>query len=239
MTRRHGFTLIELLVVISIISLLIAILLPALASARRAARNAGCLSNQKQMGVFFATYMTDNRAVFPEDKDFNTTNEWFWYETVARLEDATTIPVFCPEDQLSSGNVRATPGGNISYGYNYILAGNFMGTWSWFGTSVQAQFGLPNPVRLEMLKRPTATVVAVDSGINANGIGWFRVRPWNDTSNGYASPRHQGGTCNVLWADFHAASVKSTDGTRNGLYADSVLGNVWSAASADVKWDIR
>ena len=239
MRRQHGFTLIELLVVISFISLLIAILLPALASARRAARNAGCLSNQKQLGILFATYMTDNRAVFPEDKDYNTTNSWFWYETIARLEDASSIPVFCPEDLHNSGKVRATPGGNTSYGYNYILAGNFMGTWSWFSANDQAKFGLPNPVRLEMLTHPSDTIVAVDSGINADGIGWVRVRPGDDTSNGYANPRHQGGTCNTLWADFHASTVKSSDGLASGLYSDTVLGNVWSAAGTNIKWDIK
>lgn len=237
--KRHGFTLIELLVVISIISLLVAILLPALGSARKAARNAACMSNQRQVGILFATYMSDSRAVFPEDKDYNTTNQWFWYETIARKDDATTIPVFCPEDLLASGKVRSTPGGNISYGYNYILAGNFMGTWTWFSASDKAKFGLPNPVRMESIKRPSDTVVAVDSGINANVIGWFRVRPWNDTSNGYAFPRHQGGTCNTLWADFHVKSVKSSNGLASGIYTDDVLGNVWSAAGVNIKWDIQ
>jgi prepilin-type N-terminal cleavage/methylation domain-containing protein/prepilin-type processing-associated H-X9-DG protein len=235
--RRHAFTLIELLVVISIISLLIAILLPALASARRAARNASCLSNQRQLGILFATYMSDSRSVFPEDKDINTTNHWLWYETIARKEDATTIPVFCPEDSLSSGKVRATPGGNISYGYNFILAGNLnnLSDFNWFGAALQAKFGLPNPVRMEAIRSPSQTVVASDAGINT-GNGWYRYRPYYDAGNGYAMARHQGETCNVLFADFHVKTVKSANGTSSGLYDNTVLGDPWKT---NCLWDIQ
>src|SRR5690349_1198472 len=66
----HAFTLIELLVVIAIIAILAAILFPVFAQAREKARTAGCLSNEKQIGVALQMYLQDN------DEHMPTTCSW-------------------------------------------------------------------------------------------------------------------------------------------------------------------
>jgi prepilin-type N-terminal cleavage/methylation domain-containing protein/prepilin-type processing-associated H-X9-DG protein len=62
--RRHGFTLIELLVVIAIIAVLIALLLPAVQSAREAARRLQCVNNLKQIALATANYESSN-GIYP------------------------------------------------------------------------------------------------------------------------------------------------------------------------------
>jgi prepilin-type N-terminal cleavage/methylation domain-containing protein/prepilin-type processing-associated H-X9-DG protein len=63
-SRSRGFTLIELLVVIAIIAVLISLLLPAVQSAREAARRAQCTNNLKQVALAANNYESAN-SCFP------------------------------------------------------------------------------------------------------------------------------------------------------------------------------
>ncbi|MEM1212317.1 MAG: prepilin-type N-terminal cleavage/methylation domain-containing protein [Planctomycetota bacterium] len=76
--KRSGhsaaFTLIELLVVISIIALLIGILLPVLGAARDSAKTSLCLNHQRQMGIAYEMYATENDDLYPRPLQGGATN---------------------------------------------------------------------------------------------------------------------------------------------------------------------
>ena len=146
--RRRAFTLIELLVVVAIIAVLIALLLPAVQSARSAARRTQCKNNLKQIGLALHNYL-ETYSVFPpsfctdgptgtgggewsvqarilpfvdQGGAYNEINFREGYEATPGVS-AMRIPIYLcpsePKDERRDGTVSHYP---ANYGYN-------AGTW--------------------------------------------------------------------------------------------------------------
>jgi prepilin-type N-terminal cleavage/methylation domain-containing protein/prepilin-type processing-associated H-X9-DG protein len=99
----RGFTLIELLVVIAIIAILAAILFPVFAQARAKARQASCLSNNKQIALGILMYAQDYDETLPMCANSLTNGAgalWQWYDGV---EPYVKVG--------AGGNVTPPPGG--------------------------------------------------------------------------------------------------------------------------------
>src|SRR3954452_2596758 len=119
--KFRGFTLIELLVVIAISAVLISLLLPAVQSAREAARRAQCVNNLKQLGLALHNYESSN-ACFPpagQSCNYNTVppstqyvdGQWSGLARILNYMEGGTIFNACnfdlPYNDISGANYTA------------------------------------------------------------------------------------------------------------------------------------
>src|SRR5262245_35680516 len=112
---RRGFTLIELLVVIAIIGVLIALLLPAVQSAREAARRAQCVNNLKQLALASHNYHDTHSLLPPGHRTY--TNGTFQVFILPYIEQNALFNAWNSDGRYWAVGQTSGPGANtIHYG---------------------------------------------------------------------------------------------------------------------------
>src|SRR5438876_11282738 len=134
-SNQRAFTLIELLVVIAIIAILASLLLPALARAKEKARSIKCLSNEKQIGLGYLLYASDNSDYLPLAAHEGDAASCQWFFEIAPYIAKQTASytglvakasvVACPSAKLEKVLPSSTPAFQAygGYGQNYVYLG--------------------------------------------------------------------------------------------------------------------
>lgn len=212
MNRSRAFTLVELLVVISIISLLIAMLLPALSSAREAARRGVCLANQRQLGVAVHVYLSDNRGLMPGYSRENTDGTF---------STQHVIPLFMPYLDDNRGVLQcpsAPPNQYTATGRHMTQYGFPFGSRLYIHRVAITQNGPleRGTTQADRLPRPAMTCLAGETrapfGNSYEGSGWGFDIFNGTTANLFSGEtmlmnRHAGESANYLFMDGHAAAL--------------------------------
>jgi prepilin-type N-terminal cleavage/methylation domain-containing protein/prepilin-type processing-associated H-X9-DG protein len=115
----RGFTLVELLVVIAIIGLLVGLLLPAVQSAREAARLSSCGNNMRQLGTAALNYESSKGVFAPAGKGYGMCVPSTTYPGDSKIINMSGLVLLLPFLELQSTYNLA----NLSSSFGEIASG--------------------------------------------------------------------------------------------------------------------
>ncbi len=235
---RRGFTLVELLVVIAIIAVLIGLLLPAVQSAREAARRISCRNNLKQIGMAILNFESSKRAL-PAGFSYFTGSDapcWGWGTFILPfMEQSTLYDGLQPDSRRLSTLYTASPAAADQALLQTTIAGYRCPTDTAPALNTLLRFGGANHFPLATSNYVASAGAQLLSGsYNAPfndtdcGGGFFGARDVKSSSpgagpSGVTLERVTDGTSKTLAvgerAAFHYAAVWAGVGA-NGSYAN-------------------
>ena len=117
---RRGFTLVEILVVLAILGVLMGLMIPAVISAREAARSAQCRNNLHQIGLALNYYLESHGQLFlqlPNNPDSRsqqakggTFEKIYWEDLLIGGMERQTAVLHCPSDITRTEPIKQADG---------------------------------------------------------------------------------------------------------------------------------
>jgi prepilin-type N-terminal cleavage/methylation domain-containing protein/prepilin-type processing-associated H-X9-DG protein len=175
--RSRGFTLIELLVVIAIIAILAAILFPVFAQAREKARQATCVSNEKQLGLGIVMYQQDNDEYYPYGMNwFDAGSGAYWSGIIMPYIKNGSTANSTGVSWTGAGGVWACPDSSTPYhNGDYVVRDDVFTTIGTTGGPGGTAIGPDQgpAVKLAQVDSPASEVAGWEVGSNVLGsFGW-------------------------------------------------------------------